>query len=272
MPVIVYAGNAGDRNERGAPGALALGEAIAADLGVPIASAGSPMPLVSGGWQDQLDAARANLHRLADAAARCLQDGAAPIITMGRCAAGLATLPKIASRHPDAMIVWFDAHGDCNVPMAGEAGKSAYLGGMVITGAAGEWDTGLGAGLQMANVVLVGSRDLDPPELARINAGEIALVPIGPELPARLDDLVTGRRVYIHLDCDALSPGLVATEYQVANGLTFAGLHEAFEVLSAVELVGLEIAEFEDSWPDGRPNPPEALVAAIRPVTRKLAG
>lgn len=271
MPVIVYAGNAGDRNERAAPGALALGAALAADLGAPIESVGAPMPLVAGGWLAQLNAASLNLRVLAEATARCLQQGAAPILTMGRCAAGLATLPQVAMRYPDAVIVWFDAHGDCNVPVPGPAGETAYLGGMVITGAAGEWDSGLGTGVNMAQVVLVGARDLDPPERARIAAGDIALVPVGPDLPVRLADHVAGRRVYIHLDCDVLSPGLVATEYAVADGLSYAALGEAFAVLAAQEVVGLEIAEFEVCWPDGRPSPTEALVAAIRPVTQKLA-
>lgn len=57
---------------------------------------------------------------------------------MGRCAAGFVTLPLIAERYPDAAVIWFYAHGDCDVPVAGDATGRNYLGGMILTGAAGE--------------------------------------------------------------------------------------------------------------------------------------
>lgn len=270
MRVMIYAGNAGDRNDRGMPGAVALGEQIADALGTGAEVVGTPAPVIAGGWLTQLHAATPNLRLLSEAMAEGLRSGTAPILTMGRCAAGLATLPRIAQHYPDAVIVWFDAHGDSNVPVPGPSGDSAYLGGMVITGAAGEWETGLGAGLDLANVVLVGARDLDLPELARIAAGQIKLVPVSPDLPAQLSAHVEDRRVYIHLDCDVMAPGLLATEYQVTDGLSFADLHAAFTVLARQDVVGLEIAEFEASWPDGRPASAGDLIAAIRSVTQKL--
>jgi arginase family enzyme len=192
------------------------------------------------------------------------------LLTMSRCSAGLATLPVIARCHPDAAVVWFDAHGDCNVPSGTDEDAARYLGGMVLSGAAGEWETGLGVGLDLANVVLVGARDLDPPERRRVESGAIALVPGGPDLARRLKAAVDGRPVYIHLDCDVLDAGLVATEYQCAGGLSFAELGEAFASLVAGDVIGLEVAEFEDRWPDGRPNPPDALLSAIRPVIDAL--
>jgi arginase len=83
----------------------------------------------------------------------------------------------------------------------------------------GEWETGLGRGLALANVILVGARDLDPPEQARIDSGQIRLVPVGEGLGARLTQALGGRRVYVHLDCDVMDEGLVATKYQVSDGL-----------------------------------------------------
>ena len=90
------------------------------------------------------------------------------ITTMGRCAAGLATIPAVTRHHGQACVVWFDAHGDSNLPSSSSV---PYLGGMVITGAAGHWDSGLGGGLSMSNVVLVGARDLDPHERQLIDSG-----------------------------------------------------------------------------------------------------
>ena len=91
---------------------------------------------------------------------------------MGRCAAGLATIPVVVRHHPNACVVWFDAHGDSNLPSSNAV---PYLGGMVITGAAGHWDSGLGSGLNLSNVVLVGARDLDPHERQLIDSGVLRL-------------------------------------------------------------------------------------------------
>jgi arginase len=272
MKVIIYAANAGDRNPRAMRGSVELGATIAQFYGVAADIVGEAAAVIEGGWAAQLSAALPNLRSLAVKIAQRLDNDEPLVLTTGRCAASLATLPMVAQRYPDAAIVWFDAHGDSNLPDGPGATEASYLGGMVITGAAGEWRTGLGEGLNLANVILVGARDLDPPEQARIDAGEISLVPPGAELGLRLREAIRGRQLYIHLDCDVLTAGLLATEYQVAGGLQWRDLLEAFEVLGDHDVLGLEIAEYEASWPDGRPNDPNPLLAAIQPVLRRLLG
>jgi arginase len=158
MNVMIYAGPAGDRNERGIRGAAALGARLAGALGLRAETLISRAPIVEGGWRAQLRRASASLRLLAARLGERWDAGDRTILTMGRCAAGLATLPAMARRFPDAAVVWFDAHGDCNVPAGDAASEARYLGGMVLSGAAGEWDTGLGAGLDLANVILVGAR------------------------------------------------------------------------------------------------------------------
>lgn len=193
-----------------------------------------------------------------------------PILAMGRCAASIASLPLIARKHPDAVVVWFDAHGDCNVPVDGCVSDMNYLGGMVITGAAGEWDTGFGSGLSLDNVILVGSRDLDPPEVQRIEGGQIKLVSVGAGLGSRLKDAIAGRDVYVHLDCDVLTAGLIATEYQSPEGLSYSDLRDAFSILAQHHVLGLEITEYEGIWPNGEDCSPEQLIEAIHPVVEKV--
>ena len=270
MNVMIYAGVAGDRNDRGMKGAAVIGARIASEVGARAKVVASSAPIVEGGWREQLRHAFASLRQLRDSFAGQLSAGGRFIVTMGRCAAGVATLPAIARRFPDAAIVWFDAHGDCNVPTESAADAARYLGGMVISGAAGEWDTGLGKGLDLANVILVGARELDLPEQARVDRGQIRLVPVGPGLGRRLKEAVGRHRVYIHLDCDVMSAGLIATEYQCPDGLSFDDLREAFAALAEGDVVGLEIAEYEDCWPDGRENRPDALLSALRPVMESL--
>ncbi len=193
--------------------------------------------------------------------------GRAPVTVAGRCAASLAALPVLAEARPDAALVWFDAHADLNTPADTPTG---YLGGMVIVGAAGRWDTGLGGGLDLSRVVLVGARDLDPAERALLDSGEVALVPPGPDLPGRLRAALRGRPAYLHLDCDVLEPGQVPHEYSVPGGLTLAELHAGVAELARGEVVGLEVAEFEAAWPDGRPGDPGLVVAALRPALDAL--
>ena len=53
---------------------------------------------------------------------------------------------------------------------------------MVLTGAAVLWETALGSSLELSNVILVGARDLDPPERDLICPGKITLVPPGESL------------------------------------------------------------------------------------------
>lgn len=67
-----------------------------------------------------------------------------------------------------------------------------------------------------------------------------------------------------------LDPGLVATEYSCADGLSFSDLHAACVALARHAIVGLEITEFEASWPDGRPAETAPLIAALRPVLDRL--
>jgi arginase family enzyme len=137
---------------------------------------------------------------------------------------------------------------------------------LVISGAAGLWDSGLGAGVDLANLVLVGGRDLDPCEQALVDEGRLTLVMAGPDLARRLRDVVANRPVYVHLDCDVLEPGVVPSEYQVPGGLTLSDLDNAAAMLAECELVGLEVAEFEAEWPDGTPGDPKLLVGALVPL------
>jgi arginase len=262
--LVIYRGRAGDRNPRGMAGAQLLGAAIARRFGFATTFVSSAQPVLSSTrWNEQLAAARADLQAFAGTYAGLLGGGSRIIATMGRCAAGLATVPEIARLHPDACVVWFDAHGDSNLPTSSAV---PYLGGMVISGAAGHWDSGLGAGLDLANVVLVGARDLDPHEKDLIASGRLKLIDVGPRLVERLAAAVGNRDVYVHIDCDVLEPGIVPIEYEVPGGLTLADLNACATELATRRIIGLEIAEFECAWLDGRPAQPDRLVDAIAPL------
>lgn len=270
LRLTIYAGRTGDRNPRAMAGAAVLGAAVAARLGIPAATIGAPLPPLGGGWAAELEAARPSLALLAEVSAATFAAGATPIIVMGRCASSLATLPAAARNRPDACLVWFDAHADLNTPANTPTG---YIGGLVIAAAAGLWESGLGSGLALDAIVLAGARDIDAGEQDLIDAGKVRLVAPGVGFAARLAAAVAGRPVYLHIDCDVLEPGIVPSEYIVPGGLSLDDLNAASAVLARHEIVGLELTEFEASWPDtGAPASPERVLDAIEPVLAALRG
>jgi arginase len=191
-----------------------------------------------------------------------------PVTALSRCAVALVTIPVVVRHHPEARVVWFDAHADLNTPATTDTG---YLGGLALSGPAGLWNSGLGAGLSPADIVLVGARDIDPPEQRLLQHTPIAHIKPGPNLVTRLHEAVADRPVYVHL-CDVLEPGIVPTDYQVPGGLSLEDLHAAAEVLATRRVLGLEIGEFEASARSSdAPASPAALIDALDPLLRAAA-
>ena len=267
MEYSVFQGRAGDHNDLAMPGARAIGEALERRTGIAPVVIGIPRPALNVGWRDELDAALPELQVLQAHFDDILAGGAISIAATSRCAASLATLPMVAKHHPSACIVWFDAHGDLNPPKASTTG---YLGGLALAGPAGLWDSGLGAGLDLNSIVLVGQRDLDPFEQDLIAEHNIPHIKPKTDLVKELRSAINGRPVYVHLDCDVLEPGIVPTDYKHDGGLSLDDLRACCEVIAEHDFVGIEIAEFQNSWQvDGPPVAPAALLDALAPILTK---
>lgn len=258
--VTHFAGRAGDHNDHAMAASPRLAAALARRYDVEPIVIGTPRPALNAGWRVELDAARDELAALAAHYKALWAGSAAPVTALSRCAAALATLPAVAANRPDAVVAWFDAHADLNIP---ESTPTGYLGGLALAGPLGLWDSGLGAGLGTDNVVLAGVRDIDPPELELIEGAGIPLVGPGEGFAERLGRAVDGRPVYIHIDCDVLAPGIVPTDYLVDGGLSLAELRQAAEVLARGEVVGIEIGELETATGDEDLDP---LLEALSPA------
>lgn len=242
MGVTTYAGPAGDHNDHAMAQVGFLGEALAQRLGTTNHVVGTPVPAEPRSWSVELERCRGGLLQMAERVDEVMCGGAVPISAITRCAVALATQPVVLGHRPDAVVVWLDAHGDINVPSGSATG---YLGGMALSGPMGWWDSGLGAGLPAAQVVLVGARDLDPGERERVEAGAIRLVPGGDGLGDRLASAIAGRPASVHLDCDVLEPGLIRTDYSVPEGLSLDDLRSCAEAAAHSEVLGVEVGEFE---------------------------
>jgi len=268
--ITAFQGRAGDRNDLGIPGALALATGIADRLGLPLDRVGQPAPALNLGWACELEAAAPDLISLANHITSQLRASVKPITILNRCAAAIATVPRVVEQHPKTCVLWLDAHADLNTP---ESSSSGYLGGLALSGPAGLWDSGFGNTLDLNNIVLVGSRDLDPFELDLVASGQVQLIRAdAPNLAQAVIDAIGQRPVYIHLDCDVLEPGLVPTDFRVDGGLSFQSLHAIASALAKTPIVGLEIAEFQSAWAPGMaPASPAGLIDALEPLLKAIA-
>lgn len=239
---------------------LALGDegilALAPPLGVQPEIVGALEPPAGPfDWRLDLDATRDDLHAAGDAVDRGVAAGDVPLLLAAQCTVAMTTLPAVARHHPEAVVLWLDAHGDLNTP---DTSASAFLGGMPLAAAIGAWDSGLAGGrLDPANVVLCGLRDLDPGEEALI-----ADTPLRVVEPAGVADAVAGRPLFVHLDCDVLSGDVLPAAFPAPGGMQPAELGAVLRAAgeACARLVGLEVTAF--SPPPARRAEIAATVAA----------
>ena len=130
-----------------------------------------------------------------------------PIVLGGCCCAHVGAVEGLAARYDRLGVVWLDAHGDLNTPESSPSGN--------------EWGMPLrmlidAGAVDAHDVALVGTRNLDPPEVEFIAAAGID------------DDVgrVLGQvdAVYVALDCDVLAPGEIAVSMPEPGGMRLAEL------------------------------------------------
>jgi arginase len=127
-----------------------------------------------------------------------------PVILSGDCTVSLGVVAGLQRRGVDPAVIWFDAHGDIHTP---ESSASGYLGGMPLRMLLGEGDPTVANRLELRavpadRVVLVGARDLDPPEAAYLASSPVVQAPV---------DAVTDPDgpLYVHIDLDVVDPDVL---------------------------------------------------------------
>jgi arginase len=134
-----------------------------------------------------------------------------PLVLGGCCCSHVGAVEGLAARHERLGVVWLDAHGDLNTPQSSPSGN--------------QWGMPLrmlldGGAIAAQDVALVGTRNLDPPEVEFIAA-------------AGIDDdvdrvLSRVSAVYVALDCDVLDPGEMTVWMPEPAGPTVAGVERIF--------------------------------------------
>ena len=237
-----------DRAAAGAAGTRELADRLGARI---IGSPGEPR---TAGWADDLRDGRGCLLEAGGQLDDAFADGRMPILLAAECSIAVSTLPVLVARHPDARVLWIDAHADYHTP---DTTRSGYLGGMCLAGACGLWDTGFGAGLEPPRVVMHGVREVEGGERVGLDRGGVHIV----NDPAQL----AGFEVFVHLDLDVLDPTVLPAQFGVDGGLEPDELRAFLaETCEACTLLGAEITS-------AAPGHAELLAEHDRPVAGVVA-
>jgi arginase len=183
--------------------------------------------------------------------------GSLPLVLGGDHSIALGTLAGLsAAAGAPGGVVWIDAHGDLNRPGTSPTGNVHGMPLAAALGLAGDDFSHPGLdlpALDLARVVIVGLRSLDPAERALIRENgiraitmtEIDRIGIERAMQEALDRVAGGGFVHVSLDLDALDPEIApGVGTPVKGGLTYREAHLACELLAESGLVGsLELVE-----------------------------
>ena len=163
---------------------------------------------------------------VAAAVADAVRNDASPVVFSGDCTTSLGTMAGLQRASEDPAIVWFDAHGDVQTV---ETSASGYLGGMPLRLLLGYRPDLIGDRLGLRPVpeeraVLVGARDLDPPEVDYLRKAGVR----SPGVAEVSADILPDGPLYLHLDLDVVDPGeLPGLLFPAPNGPTLAAVGNA---------------------------------------------
>lgn len=218
-----------DRSGDGMAGAAALGDLLGAR------AIGSPGVARNTDYAQDLTEARGCLLEAGGQVDDAFEAGKVPVLLAGTCSICVTTLPVVARRHPDALILWLDAHADFNTP---DTSSSRFLGGMGLAGACGLWETGFGGELDPARVIMFGVRDVEGGERVLLERQGVGTV----DRPGALADLLDARKVFIHLDLDILDPAVLPSDFPADGGLDLEQLRRLLDLVAgAADVIGVEI-------------------------------
>jgi arginase len=214
-----------------------LADALGPDVGVEVVDPPDPgLPQI--GRVFDLAATLAERARSARAAGRL------PFVVAGNCNSCLGTVAGL-EREPLG-VVWFDAHADFDTPEDNRSGFLDVMALSTLTGACWEALRHTIPGFHEvaeANVLMVGVRDLEPYQRARLDGSRVRSLygdlirsaPIEDVLVPALDDLRDRTpAIYLHVDLDVLDPSEGrANEYAAPGGLSLDELERALRLIGS---------------------------------------
>jgi len=193
--------------------------------------------------------------------------GFVPAVITGDDSYTFGILAGLSEIHKDFVAFWFDSHGDINTP---ETSPSGTVHGMPLAIALGFGDKRL-VNLQRKKysitkdkLVMVGARDLDPPEtlfirkqkILKFSSDEITAGGIERffETIAKDARIAKTKKAYIHFDVDVLDPKeSPSAAMPVPEGLSIEESKKLLKgILNRYELIGFSLSEYNPKSDDGR--------------------
>ncbi|WP_436855860.1 arginase [Staphylococcus caeli] len=189
--------------------------------------------------------------QLSDAVSESIDNNHFPLILGGDHSIAIGSISGISKHYENLGVIWYDAHGDLNVP---EESPSGNIHGMPLRILAGEGDeqlvniSGYTPKVKPENIVLIGMRDLDDGERRYIKEhniktytmAEVDRYGIKQVMEETIDYLKSKNTdgVHLSLDVDALDPiETPGTGTRVLGGLTYRESHFALELLHNSKLI-----------------------------------
>ena len=187
---------------------------------------------------------------LSNAVSSSIKNQAFPLIIGGDHSIAIGSISGVSQLYENLGIIWYDAHGDLNIP---EESPSGNIHGMPLRVLLGDGDkqlvniSGYAPKVKPENIVLIGMRDLDVGERDFIRENNIktytmadidrnGIKQVMEESVSYLKDKTDG--IHLSLDVDALDPvETPGTGTKVLGGLTYRESHFALEMLHNTNLI-----------------------------------
>lgn len=218
------------------------------------------------------------------------KSGKFPLTIGGDHSIGTGTIAGVMAKHPDACVVWVDAHADINTPAASESGNLHGCPVSFVLGIDGplsdkpeenvfDWVPHC---LTNERLAYIGLRDLDTFEREYLKKHNVAAYTmrhvdqygIGKVVEMALERINPGNKRPIHLsfDIDAIDPfHAPATGTAVRGGLTWREGSYICEALSETgNLVGMDLVEVNPSLGEHPEAARETAVVAVSLIKSAL--
>jgi arginase len=182
--------------------------------------------------------------RIAGLVGESAERGAAPVVLGGDHSLAIGTLGGLAAQYGAGGVIWFDAHGDLNIPETSPSGNvhgmplAAALGLAAETFASDAWPL---PALDPEHVALVGIRSLDEGEREPVHELGVAVYTMSdldrrgvePVLAEALDRVSGASFVHVSLDMDVVDPEVApGVGTPVRGGLSYREAHLAMELVA----------------------------------------
>jgi len=190
--------------------------------------------------------------------------GELPLTLGGDHSLAMGTISGTLEAHPNACIIWIDAHADINTSETTESGNIHGMPVSFLLGLGEKFDefAWVKPALKANRLVYIGLRDIDAGEkkilkdnkIRAFSMHEVDKYGIGKVVEMALDHVNPARDLPIHLsfDVDALDPSVApSTGTPVRGGLTFREGHYICEAIWETGLlVALDLMEVNPSLAD----------------------